>query len=264
MVLRCLLELLRRINQNQFQLFGQRHQNQLGQQLSTNQVWINIVKLNWLHLAFGLAGDLESVDLNEIDITPVGHDPDTCCAVSKFDAWRVSHHDLNKGIDLLSSGYVPVMETAMRQGYIGCLHLATECRTYSRANTGSPYRTAKWPRGVPWLKGERLLRCQKGNALLALSIKLFIMALNLGLMVWLENPQCSKLWDDELVRPLLVEAMDHDQKTNPRLIAITVHYCAYGRPFRTATRLLCGMLPSRNAKSLSWMRDQMATRCKHK
>ena len=186
-------------------------------------------------------------------------------AVAQLDNWNVAQHDILNGIDMLAPNYASLMESGMRDGLVTALSLATECTTFSRANTKHPYRNRQYPKGLPTLGLTQRQKAEVGNQLLQLSLRLFWFALSVGTLVFLENPSHSRLWDDPNVQPLIMEANRTEADPNPRVVLIKLHYCMYGRRFQKPTTILAAFKPRSAAQygSLKMLKQRLQTRCVH-
>ena len=151
--------------------------------------------------------------------------------------WATVEHDLLHGVDILHGSYVSkVKSRLLASPRCKCVHLGTECTSFSRANTTGAVRSSDHPQGLPGLIGDRLVKCQVGNALLRVSMELFSFCVTHHVAVSLENPDTSILWLHPLVAPWVLEALGGSPRK--RVHVVRTCYCAFGRPFRKNTKIL--------------------------
>lgn len=165
--------------------------------------------------------------------------------------WCVARHDILHGINILDPGYlfhIKVMISTKKR--LRALTIAVCCTTFSRANTGHPYRSTQYPCGLPNLSDRHQRRCTEGNQLLHIAIEVALFARKYHCHVWIENPTSSILWLHPLVRPLV----EQSKKARPDWFAAKLHYCMYGKPYKKPTMIL----------SSSALTTKLRTRCIHK
>ena len=132
----------------------------------------------------------------------------------------------------------------------GCVfvHMAPPCGTASRArliqrSASDPpiLRTDQHPDGLPHLQGTLAARVQAANQLYAIVVELGQLCQDHGVLVCIENPNRSFMWDTQAMRPWLQSA---------GLSHTVFHHCEYGSARRKCTRFV-HCLPGLELKTCS-------------
>ena len=125
-----------------------------------------------------------------------------------------------------------------RHNLIG-VHLAPPCRTTSRAReivrksgpSPPPLRSDRWPDGFPWLKGLNRDRVRSANMLYDLTGQVVAHCLKIGVIVSVENPARSHVWNTS-------HFSKHIKGLQDQLLETYFHHCMHGSRRRKHTLLM--------------------------
>ena len=120
------------------------------------------------------------------------------------------------------------LEAWQRDGWRIALHLAPPCSTFSRARDRgrrTRLRSSKYPAGLPG-KEDRV--CDANRIALA-SWKLALWAASRGMLVSMENPRSSYLW----------EFLDEEEGDGEGWTDVVFAQCRFGASYQKPTRLRC-------------------------
>ena len=138
------------------------------------------------------------------------------------------------GLDLLDPRVVDWFKMKIRQGRYVALSFDFPCVTWSRARRPN----GKGPRplrgdtpsdlfGFSDLQGTDLLKVQEGNRLLAVVEDIIKLRIPQQIVVFLENPQSSRLWLTPALRKLMAFST---------CIIRNAHFCQYGKQWKKPAR----------------------------
>jgi hypothetical protein len=122
--------------------------------------------------------------------------------------------------------------------------MGTPCRSWSRA---------RWPPlrdrrhlcdGLPDLSPHELAIVREGNELLRRSLVVLKFAINMGLLVSLENPEGCLLWLHPEVRACVQDFKLHTTET---------HYCQWSAPYKKPTVFCANFLSLLILKEYVWV-----------
>ncbi|CAE7189649.1 unnamed protein product [Symbiodinium sp. CCMP2456] len=107
--------------------------------------------------------------------------------------------------------------------------MAPPCSSFSSAVTPA-VRTCRFPKGLPWLKGEMRKRVAEGNELAAWCLKLLELCERSKVGWWLEQPDTSWMW-----------RLPGFKRFRPPSSTSTwrVDFCYFGTPWRKRTKIAC-------------------------
>lgn len=158
-------------------------------------------------------------------------------AAFEVDVKHGEHHDLliRKNQQALLRG--------MRRGNIRALMIATPCTSFSRARRGRPppLRDRAHPWGFRCVSEKDAERIRVGNAMARFSARLAREASARGIPWIIENPQTSMLWTLPPFERL---------RASRKVVEVNTHFCQFGKPWRKATKLLCGSCSPDLARAL--------------
>ena len=122
--------------------------------------------------------------------------------------WLAVEHDLKHSINIDNANYTSLCMQRMAMPTFKALQLATECTSFSRANTGKgAVRNNEYICGFPWNCDRKREKAELGNRLLAISMQLVMFCLARSIAFTLGNPATSMMWMHPLVRALFLEAV---------------------------------------------------------
>ena len=159
---------------------------------------------------------------------------------------RVDRHDIliSKSMDLCSKSYVAGVKAGISAGIYDYVHFGTECTTWSHAAKPC-YRhpSLKWILGHPTAlrsKSKRL-KILAANLMVAHTIEIMRHCWAKNVFTSLENPATSMMWQYPGERGgwSMAQLM-----ACTGFVSFNTHYCAWGAPWRKATKILtnCGVL----------------------
>jgi hypothetical protein len=158
-----------------------------------------------------------------------------CCkqGVTAY-SWEIADNSCE---DCLHPKAVASLTDSMERGDVACIWIGLVCASWTRARRNTrgyghgfppPLRgkgSLIW--GLPGLSPADTERVSNGNRQARWATKLFLKAAKLGIPIVIENPASSRLWELPALQALLV-----------RFHSVTVHYCAFGMPWKKPTKLL--------------------------
>ena len=106
----------------------------------------------------------------------------------------VEEFDLVRGHDLLADDtWLPLLRR-VKNGDFTHVFLSPPCETYSRApwangNGPAPLRSADWPEGFPWLKGDDKRKVQQGTEIVRRCLHMVTVAQENGVFWLWEHPE---------------------------------------------------------------------------
>lgn len=106
----------------------------------------------------------------------------------------VEEFDLVRGHDLLADDtWLPLLRR-VKNGHFTHVFLSPPCETYSRApwangNGPAPLRSADWPEGFPWLKGDDKRKVQQGTEIVRRCLHMVTVAQENGVFWLWEHPE---------------------------------------------------------------------------
>ena len=112
------------------------------------------------------------------------------------------------------------------------------CQSFSRAVTPC-MRSARFPRGVPWMSEAMKCKVSDGNAHSDFAADVISACEEEELIFWLENPDTSFVWEQRRFRKFRSPKSQH---------VLRVDYCRFGTPWRKRTRV------ATNCKALAGLR----------
>ena len=95
--------------------------------------------------------------------------------------------------DLLNPELQDRLEALVRSGAFMGVGAAPECCSFSRAVV-PPWRSAEYPEGFPGLYPRAAEKVTRGNNMASFVLRLILVALELKLYYWVENPDSSFMW----------------------------------------------------------------------
>ena len=108
--------------------------------------------------------------------------------------WQWREFDLVRGHDLLADDtWLPLLRR-VKNGDFTQVFLSPPCETYSRApwangNGPAPLRSADWPEGFPWLKGDDKRKVQQGTEIVRRCLHMVTVAQENGVLWLWEHPE---------------------------------------------------------------------------
>ena len=181
------------------------------------------------------------------------------CALSSknvvAELWGIDHHLKRTRLkaaavklDLTQPWVQTLIEREIELGRVHAIHLGPPCGTASRARNipvkrklrskgapnPKPLRSSKFPLGFPWLKGVNKAKVDAANCLYEFAAKLAQLADDHNVLVTIENPANSFMWETPFFRPLLSRFHFH-----------VIDACEYGSEHKKATAFLANFVAPR-------------------
>ena len=170
-------------------------------------------------------------------------------------------------LDLTTDECLTLVENMLAQDRLAYIHMAPPCGTSSRARlirrkgryNPPPARSDRFPDGLPSLQGSLRARVDAANRLYSFCGYIFKRCIDLGILVSVENPGRSFMWQTSFWKQHVEFDAYHT----------LFHHCCYGSQRRKLTRLvhtlekltsMCAKCPgeSETHKHLAWgMSDRM-------
>ena len=156
-------------------------------------------------------------------------------SISRICGWPVLLWDIDLGehYDLCSRANQQRIIHWIQSGMVRGGHLGTPCGSFSRARDrpGGPpqLRSDSCPLGLQGLRPADSKKVAIGNLLMRFTVRVLLLALQLGLAFTVENPQKSRLWLCPPFRRLLRRRFVQQQD---------VEFCAFGTQWKKSTRFV--------------------------
>lgn len=156
-------------------------------------------------------------------------------SISRICGWPVLLWDIDLGeqYDLCSRANQQRIIHWIQSGMVRGGHLGTPCGSFSRARDrpAKPpqLRSDSCPLGLQGLRPADSKKVAIGNLLMRFTVRVLLLALQLGLAFTVENPQKSRLWLCPPFRRLLRRRFVQQQD---------VEFCAFGTQWKKSTRFV--------------------------
>ena len=146
----------------------------------------------------------------------------------KYNVWTLTFdYTHNADQDLLDEKLQRRLLDLLRKGAFLGFGAAPECCSFSRAVV-PPWRSRDFPGGLPHLSGRALDKVHRGNRMAAFVLSLILVAVELSLPYWVENPDSSFMW---MLDSWMAAGIGQFQR------CFRFDQCRYGTAWRKRTRI---------------------------
>ena len=133
--------------------------------------------------------------------------------------------------DLLQAKVQRTLRRLLLSGAFVAMAAGPVCASFSTAIT-PPWRTLLHPGGRPDLTELQQAKVNLGHAQLSFTLALTAVALSLGVLIWIENPDSSWFWK----QPGALSWSKLLEEYGPKLGDFRIDQCAFGTPWRKRTK----------------------------